>query len=203
MLRVFYRILENPNVYEFVQKLLGGEKVFRAVKETVEEELRHITYKNVLEVGCGTGLTRSCFRSDYTGIDINPEYIKIASSRGGGNFRAADATSLPFGRESYDLVFTAGVLHHMDKKKRNMMFAEMERVCTQKGYIVIVDGLVPSNRLNLIGYILAKLDRGRYKMRIEKFQDMIRTAYPLPFFIKVRHYHAFPLEFAVVVVSKD
>jgi ubiquinone/menaquinone biosynthesis C-methylase UbiE len=169
----------------------------------VEAELRHITYNNVLEVGCGTGLTRDCFNADYTGIDINPEYIKMISSKGVGTFLVADATSLPFGPESYDLVFTVGVLHHLDKKNRDMMLSEMGRVCRQRGHIVIVDGLVPSNRWNLIGYILAKLDRGRYKMHINKFQDMMKAAYPLPFSIKFKLYHAFPLEFVTVVVSKN
>ena len=127
----------------------------------------------------------------------------MVRSRWGGTFLVADATSLPFGPESYDVVFTVGVLHHLDNKNRGMMLSEMERVLRPGGHILIVDGIVPSNKLNLVGYALAKLDRGRYKMRIERFQNMIRTAYPLPFSIKIRQYRAFPLEFCVAVISKD
>lgn len=203
MLRFFHSILENPRIYEFVQRMLGGDRVFQAIRAAVETELRHITYKNVLEVGCGTGLTRDCFNADYTGIDINPEYIKVISRRSEGTYLVGDATSLPFGPESYDLVFTVGVLHHLDQNNRDMMLREMDRVCKKGGHILIVDGLVPSNRWNLIGYVLAKLDRGRYKMRISRFQDMIRTAYPGAFSMTFKKYYAFPLEFAAVAVRKD
>ncbi len=202
MLKVFHRMLENPEMYEFIQRLLGGDRVFRALKVALEAELRQIIYSNVLEVGCGTGLTKDCFNSEYTGIDINPEYIRVVSSRGVGTFLVADATLLPFEPETYDLVFTAGVLHHLNEQDRNKMLGEMRRVCRPKGYILIADGLVPSNRLNLIGYALAKLDRGRYKMRIERFLDMIRTAYPAPFSIRFAQYRTFPVEFVVAVVSR-
>lgn len=203
MLRFLYRMLENPRIYEVVQKLLGGDRVFRAVRKAIQSELTNFAYKNVLEVGCGTGLTKDCFAGDYTGVDINPEYIRLVSGRGGGIFLVADATSLPFGPETYDLVFTVGVLHHLDQQGRAMMLSEMARVCRSGGHILIADGLVPSNRLNLIGYALAKLDRGRYKMRIERFQDMIRKAYPEPFSVLFQRHSVFPLEFVVTVVGKN
>jgi ubiquinone/menaquinone biosynthesis C-methylase UbiE len=203
MLKVFYRILENPTAYEIVQKLLGGDRVFKALRGAVALEISDITYENVLEVGCGTGLTKDCFHGSYTGVDINPEYIKVAGSRGEGTFLVADATSLPFAAGTYDLVFTAGVLHHLNEKGRTMMLGEMRRVCKSRGHILIADGLVPSSRMNLIGYALAKLDRGRHKMRIGEFQDMIRTAYPAPFSVSVKQYCTFPTEFAVSVIGKD
>lgn len=203
MLKFFYRILEFPAVYEIVQKLLGGDRIFRALKEAVGLELTDVEYANVLEVGCGTGLTKNCFNGEYTGVDINPEYIRVVSERGGGTFLVADATSLPFRAETYDLVFTAGVLHHLDAQGRDMMLDEMGRVCKSRGHIMIADGLVPSNRLNLIGYVLAKLDRGRYKMRLEGFKDMIKTSYPPPFSLRFRHYRTFPTEFVVSVVGKN
>lgn len=203
MLSFLYRMLENPRIYELVQKMLGGDRVFGAVRKAMQRELANISYKGVLEVGCGTGLTKDCFAGDYTGIDINPEYIRVVSGRGEGTFLVADATALPFGPETYDLVVTVGVLHHLDQQSREMMLSEMLRVCRPDGHILIADGLVPSNRLNLIGYALAKLDRGRYKMRIERFRDMIRKAYPEPFPVIFQRYSVFPLEFVVAVVEKN
>lgn len=200
-MRYVYRLLEDPRVYEFVQMLLGGRRVFRAVRESLSVELAHIRYGNVLEVGCGTGLTKDCFSGDYTGVDINPEYIRMGSGKGGGTFLVADATSLPFETASYDLVVTVGVLHHLDEHERRKMFGEMQRVCRPGGHILIADGLVPSSRMNLLGYIMAKLDRGRYKMRIEGFQGMVREAYPGPFSVKFERYNVFPLEFVVAVVG--
>ncbi len=202
MLKFLYRMIEDPRIYDFVQRLLGGGMVFTAVTEAIHCQLSGFSYKNVLEVGCGTGLTKDCFAGDYTGVDINPEYIRVVSGRGSGTFLVADATSLPFGPDTYDLVVTVGVLHHLDHQSRELMLSEMFRVCRTGGHILIADGLVPSNRLNLIGYVLAKLDRGRYKMRIEKFRDMIRRAYPEPLSVIFNKYRVAYLEFVVAVVAK-
>jgi len=89
----------------------------------------------------------------------------------------------------------------MDGGDRERMLAEMFRVCTAGGRILIVDGLVPSSRFNVLGYVLAKLDRGRFKMRSHKFMEMIERAFP-----SLRaHYEivtVWPYEFVLVVLYK-
>ncbi|MCL4475155.1 MAG: class I SAM-dependent methyltransferase, partial [Nitrospirae bacterium] len=97
MLTFFYRILENPRVYDLVQRLLGGERIHRTIREVIDVQLRDITYNTVLDVGCGTGLFTDCFEGEYTGIDINQDYIRRAETKGSGCFLVADATALPFG----------------------------------------------------------------------------------------------------------
>lgn len=202
MLRPLYRILENPKVYDLSQKLLAGNRVYQAIKNVVALHLRDMRYNNVLDVGCGIVLFADCFNGEYTGIDINPEYIKRAKTVKKGTFLVGDATALPFNNEAYDLVFTLGVLHHLNADSREKMLKEMWRVCKSKGYILIIDGIVPSNRLNMIGYILAKLDRGRFKMRIESFKEMINSAYPDAGEVKYSHIKSFPYEFIAASVQR-
>ena len=202
MLKFFYKMLERPKVYNITQVLLGADRVFRAIKKVVKLQLSENDYSNVLDVGCGTGMFADFFKVDYTGIDINPDYIKSVGNKSRGTFLVGDATSLPFSNIKFDLVFTLGVLHHLNKNERQKMFDEMWRVCKHKGHILIVDGLVPSNKLNLIGYVLAKLDRGRYKMRMDKFKEMVSSAYPDRIRITYTQIKCFPYELVAVILQK-
>ncbi len=202
MLKFFQRLLENPKIYELMQKLLGGDRVYRAIREFIGVQLKNIGNYNVLDVGCGTGFLSDCFTGAYTGVDINPAYIKKAEIKGKGVFMVADATKLPFAPETYDLVFTLGVLHHLESGNRKKLLNELWRVCKPDGKIIIIDGVIPSNRLNLLGFILAKLDRGRYKVRGKKFKEMINASYFFSKKITFTNITRFPYEIIIAYVYK-
>ena len=74
----------------------------------------------VLEIGCGMGTDGAQFAkagADYTGIDLTAAAIELARKRFAlsnlkGEFRVSDAEDLDFDNESFDLVYSHGVLHH-------------------------------------------------------------------------------------------
>ena len=74
----------------------------------------------VLEVGCGLGTDGAQFAkagADYTGIDLTQAAVDLARRRFElfnlpGTFRIADAEGLDFPDNSFDLVYSHGVLHH-------------------------------------------------------------------------------------------
>lgn len=74
----------------------------------------------VLEVGCGLGTDGAQFAkagADYTGIDLTEAAVDLARRRFElfnlpGAFRVADAERLEFPDNSFDLVYSHGVLHH-------------------------------------------------------------------------------------------
>ena len=74
----------------------------------------------VLEIGCGLGTDGAQFAAsgaDYTGIDLTKASIELARKKfelAGlrGEFRVADAEALDFPDNSFDLVYSHGVLHH-------------------------------------------------------------------------------------------
>jgi SAM-dependent methyltransferase len=74
----------------------------------------------VLEIGCGLGTDGAQFAkagADYTGVDLTDASIELARKRFElfglkGEFRVADAEKLDFPDESFDLVYSHGVLHH-------------------------------------------------------------------------------------------
>jgi len=74
----------------------------------------------VLEIGCGLGTDGAQFAkagADYTGVDLTNAAIELARKRFQlfgltGKFQVADAENLDFPDESFDVVYSHGVLHH-------------------------------------------------------------------------------------------
>lgn len=95
--------------------------------------------ERVLDVGTGTGagallLAREFPRASVRGVDISDEMIRLAQQKIGLDpegrvaFRVADAASLPFGDESFDLV-----------AQLNMppFFTEIDRVLRPGGHVIV------------------------------------------------------------------
>src|SRR5258707_2218953 len=74
----------------------------------------------VLEIGCGLGTDGAQFAkagAHYTGVDLTEAAIDLARRRFEisslpGEFRVADAENLDFADDTFDQVYSHGVLHH-------------------------------------------------------------------------------------------
>ena len=74
----------------------------------------------LLEIGCGMGTDLLQFArggARCTGVDLTPRSVEITRHRFGlygmrGSFMLADGEQLPFASESFDVVYSNGVLHH-------------------------------------------------------------------------------------------
>jgi SAM-dependent methyltransferase len=75
---------------------------------------------NLLEIGCGMGTDLLQFArggARCTGIDLTPRSVEITRHRfriygADGNFMISDGERLPFRSETFDVVYSNGVLHH-------------------------------------------------------------------------------------------
>ena len=98
----------------------------------------------VLEIGCGLGTDGAQFAAagaDYTGVDLTEAAVELARkrfevSRLKGTFRVADAENLEFADESFDLVYSHGVLHHTPETAQAVN--EIWRVLRPRGRAVVM-----------------------------------------------------------------
>lgn len=131
----------RKRVLKLAKKLLG-------YVETSDEA-------DFLEIGCGNGevskyIART-YRGRVTGIDIDPEQVKIASDNDGDithlKYLEADSTDLPFEDDSFDVVLSFGVLHHIDSWDNAL--AEIKRVLRKGGYFIYADVIYPEAITNM------------------------------------------------------
>lgn len=98
----------------------------------------------VLEIGCGLGTDGAQFAkagADYTGVDLTDAAIQLARRRFQlfnlpGQFQTADAEHLEFADESFDLVYSHGVLHHTPDIAAAI--SEIHRVLRPRGRAVVM-----------------------------------------------------------------
>jgi ubiquinone/menaquinone biosynthesis C-methylase UbiE len=92
--------------------------------------------KELLEVGCGTGLVlerTARFARRAVGIDLSPGMLSRARQRG-LDVHEASATSLPFADASFDVAYSFKVLSHVPQL--DVALAEMLRVVRPGGHLV-------------------------------------------------------------------
>jgi ubiquinone/menaquinone biosynthesis C-methylase UbiE len=99
---------------------------------------RYARGRDVLEVGCGTGLVLeriARFARSARGVDLSPGMLAKARARG-LDVCEGSATELPFADNSFDVACSFKVLAHVPEIERAL--AEMARV-TRPGGVVIAE----------------------------------------------------------------
>lgn len=128
-------------------------KYFNLINEMeTQTVLRHCKGKNVLEVGCGTGLILKEVQKISklgVGIDISLQMLQIASGKG-LSLAQADIMDLPFGDEVFDITFSFKVLAHVPEIKKAIL--EIKRV-TKRGGLLILEFYNPMSFKFLINKI--------------------------------------------------
>lgn len=98
----------------------------------------------VLELGCGIGTDGANFArngAEYVGLDQSPTALSLARRRFaaetvGGEFVQGSATELPFPDESFDVVYSCGVLHHFTRTQ--VAVDEIHRVLRPGGEAIVM-----------------------------------------------------------------
>ena len=119
-------IIINKNAYGECQSSLQYwenhrnklDDLYPSERYFLEPALKNAT--STLDVGCaGGGSYNFCKEAnpdiDYTGIDISKPLLDIAKkSNPKGNFSQYNGHFIPFSKNRFDLVFSIGVLHHLN-----------------------------------------------------------------------------------------
>jgi len=125
----------------------GAEPQQQALRRTFLSEIEFPEQARVLEVGCGTGvLTRQLARwpgvGSVLGVDAAPYLLsrgrELAADLSNVSFDEADARSLPFEDEAFDVVVFDSTLSHVPGPERAL--AEAIRVLRPAGWLAAFDG---------------------------------------------------------------
>ena len=109
-------------------------------KQFMQTVLSYIPKDNinkVLEVGCSNGRWLRWFNKEYKsavfGVDNDSTGFKKDDII---SFASADALNLPYDSQSFDLVFSLGLVEHFRKGDKLRILKEQCRVLKKKGYLI-------------------------------------------------------------------
>lgn len=113
----------------------------------IREKLGNISGKKLLELGCGAGEASVYFAKQGASVmatdlsDKMLEVVKVLAKNNGVSVDTAccSSTSIPFADESFDIIYAANILHHVDIE---VTIAEVLRVLKPNGIFVSWDPLV-------------------------------------------------------------
>lgn len=126
----------RPAKMSDLDMLLRRENVHRLLLPVIS---RHEGTLRVLDLGCGTGDVLEGLPRDIlkvTGVDFVPEMAATAAStHPTDRFAAADATRLPFGGTTFDVITCLGVLEYIPDPQR--VLEECARVLRPGGWLIV------------------------------------------------------------------
>jgi SAM-dependent methyltransferase len=143
----------NPCGVKFAEAAPGTRRFYELVEAHRYTKEWHIPIAadfassrglRVLEIGCGLGTDGAQFAeagADYTGVDLTDAAVELARRRFElfdlrGKFQTADAENLPFPNESFDLIYSHGVLHHTPETGKAIQ--EIHRVLRPRGRAAVM-----------------------------------------------------------------
>lgn len=140
-----YRSIHTANV----QGVSGQDSDYFSEYKIKELKDRSAVSGNAvwLDLGCGDGNTASFImkyfpESEYHGIDVSAESIEVARERFAGadvDIQSYDGAHIPYADATFDVIFTACVLHHVMPEDRPALIRECARVLKPGGHLIIFE----------------------------------------------------------------
>lgn len=134
-----------------IAQVLDG-LVFKAQRHGIKKYLseNNLLSGKTLDMGCGYGWYSRLFTGDYTGIDNDPDRLAVAKGKDPDKkFLEMSADKLDFPDQSFELVISFLVLHHLTDGQLEKAAAEVKRVLRPGGKFLVIDLVVPDKRIFL------------------------------------------------------
>jgi ubiquinone/menaquinone biosynthesis C-methylase UbiE len=140
---------------------------------------------DVLDVGCGTGYLTRVMAETVTpdgtalGVDPSPEVIGLARSRSrlpNCTFSEGIAEGIDAPDDSYDVVVSSLMIHHLPEAVRPQAIREIFRVLRPGGRVLIADFRPPATRIGrylLMGHVISPAMKNN---PVHLLEPMVREA---------------------------
>jgi ubiquinone/menaquinone biosynthesis C-methylase UbiE len=138
----------------------------------------------VLDVACGTGMVACAFAQiarHVSGIDLTSAMLEqaklLAQQRNLSNLSwyEGDIEALPFSDNSFSVVLSRYAFHHFLNPR--LVISEMSRVCHPGGKIMIVDAVLPPEKIDAYNRFEKLLDPSHNRaLTMEEMQGLVKEA---------------------------
>jgi ubiquinone/menaquinone biosynthesis C-methylase UbiE len=149
--------------YDFLLKWVMGEEMFKrklVAQANIQPDMK------ALDLGCGTGtltimLKQNAPAANITGLDGDEDVLAIAHAKASQagteiEWEKGYAYDLPYPDNSFDIIVSSLVFHHLTHEEKVRTFQEIYRVLRPGGTFHMVDFGPPHN---LYERLLAVFDR--------------------------------------------
>ncbi|MEE8104682.1 MAG: methyltransferase domain-containing protein [Planctomycetota bacterium] len=131
----------SPEFFEHIRPHMTER--FSWIVDLIRENGPKLKGRSLLEIGCGMGFDSAAWAREglnVSGVDLSPQSVALARlnvqhSGLEADLKPASALDLPFEDETFDVVYSRGVLHHTGDTPRAV--AEAYRVLKPGGHAFI------------------------------------------------------------------
>jgi SAM-dependent methyltransferase len=100
--------------------------------------------KRILDFGCGIGRSipfmKKCFpESDIFGFDISRKSIEYASKKNADVTFFSERSEMDSYKSYFDLIFVAGLFHHVSKDQRIAILSQIENILKNNGILIVFE----------------------------------------------------------------
>ena len=111
----------------------------------IKKDLSGIIKKdmNVLDLGCGTGITTHYIAelgAEVIGVDLSPkliEFAKVNSAYENAEYMVSDITNVDFGKKTFDVICLIDVMEHIPREKILDLIKNIEQYTHQNTIIYL------------------------------------------------------------------
>ncbi len=157
------------NYYDTIAKgyeELHKEEQLKKLK-IIKEYLKVNPKERLLDVGCGTGLTTSCWKCKCYGIDPSKKLLEKAKEKYNDIiYKQAPAEKIPFKNNFFDIVISVTSIQNFDDVEKSLR--EIKRVGKNNFVLTFLKKSPKRNKIN-------KLIKKHFKIKeiIEEEKDLI------------------------------
>lgn len=177
----------NDNIIKQFSKQASGYSSIVSHRDALEELIAITSASkedNVLDIACGSGIV-SCEFAKYvnyvTGIDITEEMITEAKKLQAKfqlkniDWEIGEVTSLPYPDNHFSIVISRFGFHHFLDPQ--LVLKEMIRVCKPNGIVMVVDVVLPNDKIDAYNLMEKNRDSSHVKaLSVTEFEMLFEKS---------------------------